>query len=471
VLLALAVLAFGGTARANGRYPAASLIVFEPNHPEHIAVSVTFGLLESYDGGKSFAWRCESALRSSGQQDLMVAIAGNGGTVTAKFDGIATSTDGCSFYFPPELMDRNMGDLTISRSVPDRLLAFYLDSRLEGGFDSQIVRSDDDGHSWTDLGSPLSTDLLPLTIDVAPSDDSRVYVSARLDGAGNFASTLLRSTDGGVTFTRADIPETEEHHLAYIAGVNPTNPDCVYLRVYSADGTRLWMSDDGGVTFHKVFTGTDQIYGFAFSPDGAHIAFGGPGDGVWTGSFDGSGLTRVSDLLPTCLGWSDDGIFLCADQMTAPFSIGRSRDFGSTFDTVLRFDTLCGQTACGPETDCGKSCPHDWDIVGPAVGATCGLVDAGAPDAPDVAAVPDAPSDQSVEADVPPSAAADAQPESAPPRRDAQNEIALEASGGGCAVHPMPQRGNPAALLILLLATSVLHWRAKGRFRPVMTNS
>src|SRR5262249_33104991 len=138
--LLLAVLATAGAARANGRYPAANLVVFDPNQPAHIAVSVTFGLLESYDGGKSFAWRCESALGAAGQQDLMVAIPANGGTVTAKFDGIATSTDGCSFYFPPELMGRNIGDLALSRSEPDRLLAFYLDSRLEGGFDSQIVR-------------------------------------------------------------------------------------------------------------------------------------------------------------------------------------------------------------------------------------------------------------------------------------------------------------------------------------------
>ena len=162
--------------------------------------------------------------------------------------------------------------------------------------------------------------------------------------------------------------------------MSPTNPACIYLRVFSAEGARLWMSDDGGVTSHKVFSATDQIYGFAFSPDGTQVAFGGPGDGIWIGPPEGTGFTRRSDFLSTCLGWSDDGLFACADQKTAPFSVGQSRNFESTFETVLRFDALCGATTCGPDTDCGKSCPHDWELVGPALGATCGL-DAGAPDA------------------------------------------------------------------------------------------
>ena len=161
MILATAVLALGPAARANGRYPAANLVVFDPNDARHLVVSVTFGLLESYDGGKNFAWRCESALGVGGQQDLMVAITASGATVTAKFDGMATSTDGCSFFFPPELMGRNVGDLSLRRSEPHGLLAFYLDSLPQGGFDSQIVRSDDDGRSWAQLGPPLATELLP----------------------------------------------------------------------------------------------------------------------------------------------------------------------------------------------------------------------------------------------------------------------------------------------------------------------
>jgi hypothetical protein len=382
VLSAIVALFATAPASANGRYPAASLIVFDAADPEHFVLSATFGLLETRDGGKHFRWSCETALGVIGEQDLMVAVTASGATVTAKYDGIITSVDGCSFHSPPELVGKNIGDLSLRRSTPHAVVAFHLDSRIDGGFTSQIVRSDDDGQTWTDLGPPLPIDLLPLTIDVAPSDASRIYVSGRLDGTRDYASTLLRSTDGGETFTSFDVPESAQHHLAYIAAVHPLDPDRVYVRVYDPEGTRVFMTEDGGATFRKIFTGTDQLYGFAVSPDGAHLTLGGPGDGIWVGAADGTNLTRRSDILPNCLGFSHNGLYVCADQQKAPFSLGRSTDFGATFETVLRFDALCGQTGCGVHTASGMRCPGDWQMVGVAAGATCGF-DAGARDSTD----------------------------------------------------------------------------------------
>ena len=103
----------------------------------------------------------------------MVAITADGSTVSTRVDGIVRSKDGCSFAAPPELAGRNMNDLALRPSAPHGLFAFYVDSRIDGGFDSQIVGSDDDGASWAPVGPPLAADLLPLTIDVAPSDASR----------------------------------------------------------------------------------------------------------------------------------------------------------------------------------------------------------------------------------------------------------------------------------------------------------
>src|SRR5438477_10845761 len=93
--VALAAVAAGGPALANGRYPASSLVAFDPVDPSHLVVSATFGLLESRDGGKRFFWRCEGALGVAGQQDLVIAITAEGRTVTTKFDGLVTTSDGC----------------------------------------------------------------------------------------------------------------------------------------------------------------------------------------------------------------------------------------------------------------------------------------------------------------------------------------------------------------------------------------
>lgn len=378
LLSALALLLAPSVALANGRYPAASQLLVDPTDGEHIVVSATFGLLESRDGGRSFGWLCEAAIGTSGQQDLMLAIAGNGATVVAMFNGMATTTDGCAFRAAPELADKTMGDLTMSRSSPHQLAAFWLEFKPGGTFASQLVHSDDDGRSWAPRGDPFSPDLYPLTIDIAPSLSSRVYMSARGDKSKNFGSMLMRSDDGGATFTSADVPDTEQHRLTYIAAVHPGDADRLYLRVDDADGTVIQTSNDGGLSFQKIFMGTGQLLGFAISPDGTQIAVGGPEDGIWVGASDGTNLARRSDVGATCLTWTEDALYACADYLKAGFSVGRSTDSGATFEGLFRYSALCGRASCGSTNS--SRCVAEWDLVAPTLGAICRL-DAGAEDA------------------------------------------------------------------------------------------
>ncbi|MET0594957.1 MAG: hypothetical protein ABW133_19815 [Polyangiaceae bacterium] len=378
-----AALSISTTARANGRYPAASQLLIDSNDPKHIVVSATFGLLESRDGGKSFGWLCEAAIGTSGQQDLMLALAGNGATVVAMFNGITSTMDGCAFRPAPELAGKTMGDLAGSKSRPHELIAFWNTFKTGGTFDAQIVRSSDDGQSWTTVGGPIEPNLYPLTIDITPSLPSRVYMSVRGDKSKNFGSMLMRSDDGGESFTSVDLPGTEEHRLAFIAAVHPTDPDRVYIRVYDLDGTVILVTKDGGKTFEKVLTGTDQLLGFAVSPDGAEIAIGGPMDGTWVGAADGTNLARRSDVGATCLTWTKDALYACADYQTAGFSIGRSTDRGSTFEPLYRYDALCGRATCGGDNT--ARCAEEWNLIAPAIGAKCsdagGGDDSGAIDA------------------------------------------------------------------------------------------
>jgi hypothetical protein len=371
LLAAAALLASSALARANGRYPAASQLLIDPTNPQHIVVSATFGVLDSRDGGKTFGWLCEAAIGTSGQQDLMLAVAASGATVVAMFNGMTTSLDGCAFRAVPELANKTMGDLAKSKSTPHELAAFWLEFRQGGTFASQIVSSIDDGQSWGAVGDILPPDLYPLTIDIAPSLPSRVYLSARGDKSKNYGSLIMRSDDGGVTFTSADVPDTEEHRLTYIAAVHPVDPDRLYLRVFDTSGTVIQTSSDGGRTFQKLITGTDQLLGFAISPDGSQIALGGPNDGIWVGSADGSDLARRSDVGATCLTWTPDALYACADYKTAGFSIGRSTDAARSFEGLFRFDTLCGRAACGGNNT--SRCTEEWELIAPAIGATCGL--------------------------------------------------------------------------------------------------
>jgi photosystem II stability/assembly factor-like uncharacterized protein len=381
--IAGALFSLARSGRANGRFPAANQLTIDSHDANHIVVSTTFGLLESRDGGKSFDYRCEFALGITGEEDTMAAITEGGTTVISTFTGILTTSDGCTYRTPPELSGKIVPDLAWSPSMPHQVMAFREIGLMQGVYDSHVVRSDDDGQTWSDVGTALSTDLFPLTIDIAPSDSRVIYLSGYLGKTDDFVSVLLRSNDGGETLERHPVPDTNGMRAAYIAAVHPLDVDRVYLRVDDSPGTVILASDDGGNTFRKLFTGAGKLTGFAISSDGSQIAFGGKDDGTYVGSSDGSHLERRSDVGPLCLTWTPDALYACADAKISGFSIGRSRDQGATFERLLAFDQLCGVTGCGETTRVGMTCPEAWEQLAPRLGTMCGVPDAGAPnDAP-----------------------------------------------------------------------------------------
>jgi hypothetical protein len=448
LLASAALAAIPRAALANGRYPAASQLLVDPLDTKHIVVSATFGVLESRDAGKSFGWLCEAAIGTEGQQDLMLAIAGNGATVVAMLNGITTSLDGCAFRASPDLAGRAMGDLAGSKSTPHELIAFWNEFKAGGTYDAQVVRSSDDGRSWAPVGGPLDPALYPLTVDITPSLPARVYLSARGDKTKNFSSMLMRSDDGGATFTSADVPGTEEHRLVYIAAVHPFDPDRVYLRVFDLAGTAILLTKDGGKTFEKILTGADQLLGFAISPDGTQIAIGGPLDGLWVGAADGTNLARRSDVGATCLTWTKDALYACADYQIAGFSIGRSTDAGTTFEALYRYDQLCGRATCGPDNT--ARCSAEWELIAPAIGARCGA-DSGTAD--DGGA--------SVDASMP----TDASSEAGRGGAGGNSGVQPSSAESSCAVGSSRSSESSCGTVISLLALAAIRRRAVRRAR------
>lgn len=359
-------------ALANGRFPTANQLVFDPTRPEHLVLTTTFGLLESWDAAKTFSWTCETALGLSGESDPMLAITANGSKVAATYSGIRLSSDGCAYQSPPELAGQIVPDLTLDSANPTRVLAFRTFSLGQGLFDSALVLSEDEGQTWATLQPPLPGELLPLSVDFAPSDPMRIYLSARMNSASEYRSVLLRSLDAGRSFEQLSIPDTSQQKLAFIAGVDPNDAEHVFVRVDDPLGTVLLASDDAGQSLRELFRGAGRLTGFAIAHDATEVALGGVNDGVWVGPIDGSRFEQKSSTAVSCLRYGPDGLYACADSTQGGALLARSHDDGVTFETLLEFGSLCGTTACPATTEVARTCRAEWESIAPTLGTTCG---------------------------------------------------------------------------------------------------
>ena len=353
-------------ALANGRFPAANQLVIDPGDATHLVLRTTYGLLQTTDSGTSWSWICEQAVGYGGTEDPAIGITGDGTVLAGFFEGLSVSHDrGCSWGIIAGPLDQQYAiDVTVETNVPARALVLT-SLGMKDLFRTALTETVDDGATWTQVGVPMSTDLLGLTVEIAPSRLERVYVSG-LAGA-SFGGVIARSDDRGETWTQFSL---EGASAPYIGAVDPTNPDRLYVRVDSRDTAddELYLSDDGAATWTKIFTSTQDMLGFALSPDGSKVAAGGPEAGLFVASTRDFVFSQVSQLRVKCLKWHQDGLYACADEFVDGFTLGLSKNDGATFDALYHLPDL-SPLECGAETPTGNVCPATWPDIATTIGA------------------------------------------------------------------------------------------------------
>ncbi len=365
------------SALANGRFPLANQLVVDPTNHAHMVARATFGILDTDDGGVTWTWICEDAVGYFGIEDPSIAVTANGSTIAASSRGLSRSADGGCSWSTAELgaTPRSGVDVTTSPMNPHEALA--LESIFVNGvYSVSLVQTMDDGATWTEV-APLPANILAQTVEIAPSNPDRVYVSAHLSPTQQ--SVLLRSDDGGQTWTQSmiDLPVGAS---AYIGAVDPHDADVVYIRAdvpTSAIG-RVDVTRDAGMTWTQIWSGQGSVAGFALSGDGAALAVGGPASGINVASTSDMIFSSANPLGPSCLTWVDGRLFACAREAVDRFSIGASDDNGTSFVPVLHFSDITPR-ACGASTSAAV-CASSWPPIAASIG-----VDAGAPNADSLA--------------------------------------------------------------------------------------
>jgi len=374
-LVALATLAFAHAARANGRLPAANQLVFAPDDPSSMTLRTTFGMLFTSDAGKTWDWLCEDAIPMSGQQDPAITLLNGGVVISAQQEGLATSPDrGCSWSFVAGTAKNLAVDVarTTDGESAVAIMNVYQATNDAGTllYQSNVLHTSDAAKTWQSLSGAIDPTLVIDTIDLAPSDPQRIYVTGETYGAPN--GTMLVSSDGGQTYTPYTIPFVSNELGAYIAAVDPTNEDLVYVRTLGRLPTnetvsRLLVSSDGGQTYGAYWSG-DAMLGFALSPDGSRVYIGNIADGLFAANASDLNFTQLSPLQVQCLAMRDTTLYVCSNETSSvaqtgsSFVLATTIDEGQSFTPLLALETIAGPIACAAGTS-AAICANEWPTL------------------------------------------------------------------------------------------------------------
>jgi hypothetical protein len=350
-------------ARANGRFPASNAVVLAPNDPALVVLRSTFGLVVSRDAGATWGYVCERAVGFGGTEDPTYLVTPKGTFVGGTFEGTSVSRDGgCSWAFAGGERKWIFVDLAMQLDGTifgiHSLYARSTDAGIE--FDNQVFVSRDDARAFAPTGAALDPTLLLHSIEIAPRDPKRIYVSGIREVGRDRAGVLLVSKDGGAHFAERKIPFVKGERAAYLGAPDPIEVERIGVRTKSdADGpSRLLVSDDGGATFTVAFSAKGPLLGLAVGSDGKTIFAGSAQDGLVRAASDRV-FSQTSPLEIQGLVHGPQGLWACSNERSGFFA-GLSTDEGKTFTPKLHLGDIKGVLACPESSGVVRECTSEW---------------------------------------------------------------------------------------------------------------
>ena len=386
--MVLTAATWSAMADANGRMPGATELTVPSGRGGSIVTRATFGLVQSFDDGASWQWVCESAIRVSGEFDPPMAVTGDGTLVLLPATGGALSSRdrGCTWE-PASAPLEGVRAIDLTNDPNDRARVLVASSAVdtidpEGrvSYANRLIETTDNARTWLEI-SDLPSDFVVETLEVAASDSQRIYVTGTASDDA-LLGIVERSDDGGESWTRSELPLPQGSGSLYLSGIHPSDPDRIWVRVpargdsFGLFPASLLTSSDGGQNWEFLADTQRAMFGFALSPDGSRLAYGGPADGLFVGPSDGSGeFEKVSELGVRCLEWTESALYACASEPSAPFSLGRSTDEGATFEPLFRMAETCPRE-CDDAESFWATCEPAWEALSPILGIPGGACQA-----------------------------------------------------------------------------------------------
>ena len=178
---------------------------------------------------------------------------------------------------PARWLDQSFIDVAVRPYNPHAAIVAASTSESEDAgailYRNQLYVTTDDGAHWAAYGDPLDPTFSLETVEVSASDPHRVYVTGERVSPSHTA-VLFTSTSDATNWVESVVPLLPANEDgAFIAAVDPKDPDRVYLRTgepFAMRPGRLLVSDDAGGSFTQRFAGKGPLQGFVLVPDGSY---------------------------------------------------------------------------------------------------------------------------------------------------------------------------------------------------------
>ncbi|HEY4395848.1 MAG TPA: hypothetical protein VGP64_17395 [Polyangia bacterium] len=389
----------GGAARANNGIPGSLGVLLPLDKPQEIGLATNFGLILSDDGGVTWTWTCEQAASASANVYVMGPPPADRFYAQSPVTGLGFSDDEACGW---QSAGGALGGLKVSDFFPDatdpaHVLAAAAPPTDAGTGAVSVYVSADGGTTFG--ATPLYTapaGAAIVGIEIARSNPQIIYLTTYTVGSGGYDPVLVRSIDGGATWTPTDLLAPLGSAIVRILAVDPADANLVYLRATGASSETLAVTRDGGITFAtplaiangavsafaRLASGTVLVGGLLNLPGG-----GGGTMGAGYRSTDGAMTFQPWTLAPqphlVGLGERVVGgqstLYLSGKNYSDGWALAVSTDEGATVTPVMRYDQVAGIEPCVQQV-CLATCNYEemqaiWDL------SVCGGPDGGAPDA------------------------------------------------------------------------------------------
>jgi hypothetical protein len=349
----LLVLLVPMTALANGAFPSARQILARPGDPRRIQLGATIGLVVTEDAGASWHYVCEPYI-TGGPNVFLYALEADGALLAMSSQLSRSTNQGCSWSsVPAPGSGATWTDVFADPVQPARVLAIASTAARTG-----LWRSADGGAAFPSQLLDVVERL--ASVESAAGRPDTIYATTSVTGAAGAGPALFRTTDGGSSWQRTDLPIAAPAAVRILA-VSPADPGTLWLRAthLPSNGDEVFGSNDRGATFTSLYRSSSQpLTGFARGADGTlFLSDGQPG--ALARAPAGSGFTRLSGPHLLCLFAQGSRLYGCTDGLQDQSDVATSDDGGATWKPLLSLTTLLGPSSC-PAVASG--CAADWQF-------------------------------------------------------------------------------------------------------------